>query len=158
AEKMLQEFLAFEIIFRTVPSSIYADPYIWGYLAEVTMHWLDLVYAESVQTAFSVEEKARVARGAGAAIAGLSMKRYFAIRDTLTGEETLEGMRQAHKMIAVMCGQLGAGDDPEVADALRGALKLMPNESPAGVAAGMLKNWHLGKRIDDILKERNRAG
>jgi hypothetical protein len=157
AEKMLQEFLASETIFRTIPRSIYEDPYIWGYLSTVTMHWLDLVYAELVQNEFSVDEKARVARGAGVAISGMSMKRYFAIRHTLTGEETLEGMRQAHKMIAVMCGQLGAGDDPEVADALRDALKLMPDESPAGVAAGMLKRHHLGQRIDNILKERDRA-
>ena len=50
-----------------------------------------------------------------------------------------------------MCGQLGAGDDPEVADAFRGALKLMPDENTAGVAAGMLKRQHLGQRIDNIL-------
>jgi hypothetical protein len=86
------------------------------------------------------------------------MKRYFAIRHTLIGEETLQGMRQAQKMIAVMCGQLGAGDDPEVAGALRDALKLMPNESPAGVAAGMLKRLHLGKRIANILNKRDRVG
>jgi hypothetical protein len=158
AEKMLQDFLASESILRTIPRSIYEDPYIWGYLSAVTMHWLDLVYAELVQTTFSVDEKARVARGAVVAIAGISMKRYFAIRHTLIGEETLQGMRQAQKMIAVMCGQLGAGDDPEVAGALRDALKLMPNESPAGVAAGMLKRLHLGKRIANILNKRDRVG
>jgi hypothetical protein len=115
------------------------------------MHWLDLVYAELVQNGFSVDEKARVARGAVVAVSGMGVKRYLAIRHTLTGVETLEGMRQVEKMIAVMCGQLGAGDDPEVADAFRGALKLMPDESAAGVAAGILKRHHLGRRIDNIL-------
>jgi hypothetical protein len=151
AEKMLREFLLSETHFRTLPSSIYEDPYIWGYLSTVTMHWLDLVYAELAQNIFSVDEKARVARGAIVAVAGMGVKRYVAIRHTFTGEETLKGMHQAQKMIAVMCGQLGAGDDPEVADAFRGALKLMPDENTAGVAAGMLKRQHLGQRIDNIL-------
>jgi hypothetical protein len=151
AEKMLQEFLLSETHFRTLPNSIYEDPYIWGYLSSVTMHWLDLVYVELVQNRFSVDEKARVARGAVVAVSGMGVKRYLAIRHTLTGVETLEGMRQAKKMIAVMCGQLGAGDDPEVADAFRGALRLMPDDSAAGVAAGILKRHHLGRRIDNIL-------
>jgi hypothetical protein len=155
SEKMLQEFLISETHarFRTLPNSIYEDPYVWGYLSSVTMHWLDLVYAELVQTKFSVDEKARVARGAVVAVSGMGMKKYFAIRHTLTGGETLEGVRQAQKMIAVMCGQLVAGDDPEVAEAFIGALKLMPNEGPAGVAAGMLKRHHLGARIDNILNK-----
>ena len=52
------------------------------------------------------------------------------------------------------CGRLGAGDDPEVAGAFRGALKLMPEESAAGVAAGILKRQHLGQRIDNILNKK----
>src|ERR1700686_3690589 len=138
AEKMLQEFLVSETHaqFRTLPNSIYEDPYVWGYLASVTMHWLDLVYAELAQTKFSNDEKARVARGAVVAVSGMGMKRYVAIRHTLAGAETLEGMRQAQKMIAVMCGQLVAGDDPEVAEAFTGALNLMPAEALAGAAAG----------------------
>jgi hypothetical protein len=156
AEKMLQEFLASEALIRTLPSSIYEDPYIWGYLSSVTMHWLDLVYAELVKKSFSVDEKARIARGAIVAIAGMGVKKYLAIRHTLIGEETLRGIHNAQKMIAVMCGQLSAEDDPEVADALSGALKIMPNESAAGVAAGILKRHHLGKRIDNILIEMER--
>jgi hypothetical protein len=157
AEKMLQEFLLSEAHFRTLPSLIYEDPYVWGYLAAVTMHWLDLVYAESVQNKFSADEKARVARGAVVAVSGMGVKRYLAIKHTLTGGETLEGMRQAQKMIAVMCGQLGAGDDPEIAEAFSVALRLMPNESAAGVAAGILKRDHLGRCIDNIL-DNNLAG
>jgi hypothetical protein len=151
AEKMLQEFLLSETQFRTLSSSIYEDPYIWGYLANVTMHWLDMVYAELVHIKFLADEKARVARGAVVAFSGMGMKRYVAIRHTLTGEETLEGMRQAHKMMAVMCGQLGPKDDPEAAEALRAAPKLLPGEAAAGVAAGLLKRHHLGGRIDAIL-------
>jgi hypothetical protein len=152
---MLQEFLAFKTQFRGLPSAIYEDPYIWGYLASVTIGWLDLVYAESSQTDFSADEKARVARGAVSLVAGMSVKRYLAIRHTLTGSDTVEGMRQAQKMIAVMCGRLGAGDDPEVAEAFKGAFKLMPNESPAVGAAGILKRNYLGRRIHRILNEKS---
>jgi hypothetical protein len=156
AEGMLHEFLLSEsqARFRTLPKSIYEDPYIWGYLANVTMHWLDMVYAEMVHHKFSPKEKARVARGALVAVSGMGVKRYTAISHTLVGEDILEGMRQAHKMMAVMSGHLGAADDPEIAEAFKTAAKLLPGEPAAGVAAGLLKRDHLGKRIDAILKPR----
>ena len=86
AEKMLQEFLLSETHFRTLPSPIYEDPYVWGYLSAVTMHWLDLVYAELVQYKLSVNEKARIARGAVVAVAGMGVKRYLSVRHTFKGE------------------------------------------------------------------------
>ncbi len=158
AEQMLREFIASEAMFRAIPSSIYEDPYVWGYLGSVTMHWLDLVYAESIPYEFSIDEKARIARGATVALASMSMKRYAVIKDTLAGEDSLEGMRQARKMIGVMYGKLGAADDPEIASLLKDASKLAPDESPAGFAAGMLKSHHLGRRIDSILAVTSRAG
>ncbi len=153
-EKMLQEFLAFGTVFQKLPSSTYQDPYVFGYLSEIAMYCASLVNAELMQNKLSVEDKAFVARGAVVAIAGMSWKRYSAINHVVSQgrDEFMEGMLQAQKMIAVMRGQLGAKDDPEVAEAFREALKLEPGSavdgSTAAVAAAILKQTHLWRYIE----------
>jgi hypothetical protein len=140
ARTMLQEFLPSS--FLGVPSTTYEDPYVWGYLAEVIMIWLDASYPAKVK--FSADEKARIARGAIAGTAGMTVSRYLATKHTLSDEEINKGMRDAHKMIAVMSGQLGPQDDPELAPYFEAASRM--GFTGAAGAAGLLKRDQLGRR------------
>jgi hypothetical protein len=147
ARTMLQEFLSFETRFLSVPRATYEDPYVWGYLAEIIMIWLDMAYPAKVE--FSVDEKARIARNTVTLTAGMDMKRYLAIRHTLAGEETKKGMNDAHKMIAVMSGRLGPNDDPKLAPYFEAASKM--GMAGAAGAAGLLKRDQLGRRMEALL-------
>jgi hypothetical protein len=152
--KMLKEFLASETALQTLlPGAIYEDPYVFGYLGEVAMVGADLANATLAQNKLSLEDRARVARGAIVAIAGI--KGYHGAKNlvSLRREEFLEGKRQAHKMMAVMCGQLGPEDDAEIAEAFRGALCLEPRRliegsSTAEVAARRLRRAHFSMHIE----------
>jgi hypothetical protein len=122
------------------------------------MHWIDLVYSETVHFKFSNDEKARIARGGVVAVSGIGLQRYLAIRDTLAVDEMLKGMHQAAKMIGVMSGNLSPADDAEVAEAFNTARRFMlADESASGAAAGILKRDHLGQRIDLIINGGRKA-
>jgi hypothetical protein len=132
----------------------YEDPYVFGYLSAVAMHIADTANAELFQNKLSIDDRARVARGAVVGIAGISIAKYRATERQISQRkpEFLEGMRQANKMVAVMFGRLGAEDDPEVAKAFEAALTLEPGSvfdgSAAAVAAGILKRAHLHPHIE----------
>ncbi len=152
---MLQEFLASGTTLQNLPKFTYEDPYVFGYLSEIASYCAGLVNSELMQSKLSAEDKARVARGAVVAIAGMNWKRYSAANDIVSKgtDEFLRGISQAQKMIAVMRGQLGAKDDPEVAEAFRDAMKLEPTSavdgSTAAVAAVILKKAHFWQHIEN---------
>jgi hypothetical protein len=155
-KQILQQFFAFELqgglLRQPLPVSAFEDSYVFAYLMTVAMSVTD-----DVCKGLTVVDKARVARGAVIALSGLGVKRYADVSETFTQrkEEFMDGMHHAKRMVAVMHGELGAADDSEVAEAFKAANNLLkPNgvEDTAGVAAAILKDGHLGKRLK-ILRE-----
>ena len=150
----LQQFLASEMTFIGIRSSIFADPYILGYLLTVAMQMSEDVNAELFQSQLSTDDMAGAARGAILSISGMNLAEYRAIERKIPqgDEEFLEGMRQAKRMIAVIQGQLSARDDKEVALAFDEAMRLDPNcaiEGNAEIdAARILKRTHLTRYIE----------
>jgi hypothetical protein len=162
-EKMLQDLFAPELqgglLFQRLPSSIFEDPYIFGYFGAAAMAAADLISAEYFQNKMSVDDKARVARGAVIALSGMGLEKYAVVNESISRnkKEFLEGMRQAQRMVAVMHGQLLAADDPEIAETFKDALK-MPDGivHTTAVAAAMLKEAHLGRRLKTLTEKARR--
>ena len=150
----LQQFLTSEMTFIAAQSSIFADPYILGYVLTVAMQMSEDANAELFQSQLSTDDMAGAARGAVLSIAEMSLAEYRAIeREIPQGDEQfLEGMRQAKRMVAVIQGQLSAKDDKEVAAAFDEAMRLDPNCASAGNveidAARILKRAHLTRYIE----------
>jgi len=157
-KQILQQFFAFELqgglLRQPLPVSAFEDPYVFAYLMTVAMSAVD-----SVSTGLSVEDKSRVARGAVIALSGMDVQRYANVNETITRrkEEFMDGMRHAQRMVAVMHGQLGAADDPEVAEAFKAAIKLPGDCSAdtAAAAAAILKDAHLGQRLKVLREQAN---
>jgi hypothetical protein len=150
----MRQYLASEMTFIGIRSSIFADPYILGYLLTVAMQMSQDVNAELFQSQLSTDDMAGAARGAFLSISGMNLAEYRAIeREIPQGDEKfLEGMRQAKRMIAVIQGQLTASDDKEVAIAFDEAMRLDPDcaiEGNAEInAARILKRSHLTRYIE----------
>jgi hypothetical protein len=117
AKTHLNQFLATVTVFaRTIPDSIYEDPYVLGYLASIA------IFGAQMETRgkLSVEDVGRVSVEAIYAVAGASGR--IAAENTIRfsseqNNEFREGGRQATRMIQVMYGWLGPNDDPEIAKA-----------------------------------------
>ena len=89
----------------------------------------------------------------------MGVQRYAHVSETITQrkEQFLDGMYHAKRMVAVMRGQLGSADDPEVAEAFKTAAKLV-GERPqeiAGTAAAIIKDAHLGERLKVLREQHN---
>ena len=158
-KQLLQQFFAIELQGgpfggKPLPVSAFEDPYVFAYLGEVAMS-----VADDVTKGLTVEDKARVARNAVIVLSGMGVQRYTEVSETIMRrkEELMAGMRDAKRMVAVMRGQLGSADDPEVAEAFKTAAKLV-GETPqdtAGTAAAILKDAHLGQRLKVLGEQHN---
>jgi hypothetical protein len=126
---------------RTIPSSIYEDPYVLGYLMAVIGFGTEL----ATQRKLSVDDVGRVSIDALNAIAGTNGR--LAVENAIRfssekGADFREGQRQANRLHLVAYGLLGPKDDPEIAQlfalALEGKLDPMPgmaNDPKTSVAA-----------------------
>ena len=158
-KQVLQQFFAIELQGgpfdgKPLPVSAFEDPYVFAYMMEVAMS-----VADDVTKGLTVEDKSRVARGAVIALSGMGVQRYAHVSETITQrkEQFLDGMYHAKRMVAVMRGQLGSADDPEVAEAFKTAAKLV-GERPqeiAGTAAAILKDVHPGQRLKILREQHN---
>ena len=159
-KQVLQQFFAIELQGgpfggKPMPVSAFEDPYVFAYMMEVAMS-----VADDVTKGLTVMDKARVARGAVIALSGMGVQRYTDVNETITRrkEEFISGMQDATKMVAVMRGQLGSADDPEVAEAFKAAVRLLGDtpQDTAGAAAAILKDAYLGQRLK-VLREQHNA-
>ena len=158
---MLRELLAFELqgglLRQPLPSSAFEDPYVFGYLGAVAMFAADLVSLE-LKNGMSVDDKARVARGAVIALSGMGAKRYHSVNEDITRhmQEFVDGTRQAQRMLAVMHGEVSAADNPEVVEAFKVAVKLPDGTAHTAAVAAAMKDAHLGQRLK-ILREQDHS-
>ena len=90
----------------------------------------------------------------------MGVQRYAHVSETIRQrkEEFIAGMQDATKMVAVMRGQFGSADDPEVAEAFKAAVRLLGDtpQDTAGAAAAILKDAYLGQRLK-VLREQHNA-
>jgi len=147
---MLQQTLApLTTLGQTIPSSIYEDPYVLGYLNAISAFAIEMTSKGNL----SRDDKGRVAIDALRAVAGMNVRAAVENSIRFINEHNVQfenGGAQANKVINVTYGWLRPEQDDEVAEVFE-ALSRQNTESDSiqASAAALLGQIYFYQYVED---------
>jgi hypothetical protein len=153
SKALLQQTLATLTWFgRTVPGTIYEDPYVLGYLVGMAHFAIKLATQEKLSMVDQVRvalEAIHATAGANGRVAAENSVRFSSEKN----EFFREGHRQAIRISQVADGQLGPNDDPEIARVFSQAAEMsmggmmLGSSDPKAQAAAILERKYFNEYV-----------